>query len=415
MTNCSMVSSRLQYGRWATLTFLFTICTLIIGTLGKPCRHITCPPGEQIKECDRDGESYECEPCEDYKVQPLNVSSKDDVIFHRCFGVPGDDSVCGIGLINSRWRVDGCDKPCECDVANCYAGKTACVCKKYEPCGVDEQMNIETGACEPCPPDKEKKDPGCYPCQYKYTKSTDTPGVALPEQLSESPILGIVTTSESTPNQNTTLETPQPTKGPISGDAGSHISDDDNQDDAVMKKQPIGLGDNICIDKTIGFSVLGFLMCLVFLVEPLVLFVIYRYCRRPKTSHFNSCPEEKKPDVLIIQEQSLLLNIKNNNTNAVRESETTTNSPENNGNQRNVQEDQVEKPGNKITIGEEPTESGYWTRFGDTTMSSPTSQLIKKTTTYSSPPQNSMSYLTSGPALPTEHDEESTQVKYISE
>ncbi|OWF52064.1 hypothetical protein KP79_PYT21254 [Mizuhopecten yessoensis] len=335
------------------LAVLFMICGMATRTLSKTCLPVNCSPGFQIISCDLDGERDKCELCPQNKVQLYNISSRGDKVFHSCFSAYPDKCK-KKGVISSRWMWDvlNCSQPCDCDVANCYAGKTGCDCQKYDPCDVNQQMNEKTGACEPCPSNKYKDERGCYPCLYDL---------------------------------NGTRTQPVQITSPVT---------------ATTKEMP-NSGDASCVN-IIVVIILGSLL---FLTVAALFIIMCKRRRDSRTSQLSTDTEENKPiSITLIQENSLLLNNKDNNANIARELETA------------YQCTEVSELDAKRVAAEAP-DSGFWSRRECSTSSYPTSHPKNSCQSQNggiSGHCENLSYLLTETPSPTEHDEESTHVKTIS-
>ncbi|XP_069111349.1 uncharacterized protein [Argopecten irradians] len=407
-------------GLVSTLSIIVMICCLVVGALNRSCVPITCSPGYKIVKCDMDGGPDKCIPCERNRVQPFNISSWDDEFLHECIQIDSENECQLKGAIHSRYRDRDptCLKTCECDVSNCYVGATACKCKKYPPCGVNEQLNSITGACEPCPPNKEKKERGCYPCQHVYTRRTDSP--LAPPKRTEASILVIRTERDTTELPNTTLGMPHSTKGYMSANGTGQITGD-----AAIQTKPIVDMITLSIDKSTMVTIIavGGSVLLTIVIVTICLLRFYRCRKRTRKFQYNNNYDGKNPNNLtIIQENSLLLNLKDNNVNAVRELAANSHNSGDNVTHTNSQVLKLENS----TTGQ--PESGYGTGINEANIPSSHGRSLRTRT--ASPnslripcrpgqfttgtPLNSPEYFLSGTPLPTEHDEESTHVKSIS-
>ncbi|XP_060071312.1 uncharacterized protein LOC132551215 [Ylistrum balloti] len=249
--------------------------------------------------------------------------------------------------------------------------------------------------CQPCPPQTEKKERGCYPCQHVYMRNTDDQDTSKPPQQQFQ--LGSHV-SEVNKTRDVTHEL----------DATSTLIYD-----RVIKEEPVEVESIICIPRNAAIIV-GSLAILVIVVAVFIVFKCRRHHRQPKTSDYNDdSQKEKSHKVTIIQKNSLLFNMEHSETNVSKTPKAACNGSDDTSHKRKP----LDLKGKTVAtrLIPEAQDSGY-----STTQSTvaPTAVLISKDTVYSSEnncnnsPAGTSLCLRNGTSSPTEHDEESTQLKY---
>lgn len=180
----------------------------------KICKPVfNCHHGQQIKECAKSYEKETCEDCPGNLVQPDLISSVLKLDSHRkCFRL--QEARCSTSdTVPSREKDPQifCAKYCKCDITKCFWGETSCECNlKKAGCPPNQQLNVLTGECEPCPHLTYKLGNKCGPCEYNETAFINyvnenlatTPETAKPQTPAPTP-------APTTPQVKPT--TPKPT------------------------------------------------------------------------------------------------------------------------------------------------------------------------------------------------------------
>ena len=133
-----------------------------------------CAPGHEILPCADEHMKAICQPCSDGYVQPMYISSFDNIATTKCFKPQGTCQAHDV--VDSRINIASCEfhKFCKCKQETCYySDPDPCSCsKKYKPCAAGETMN-EVGDCVKCPNGTEKNWKGCGPCKHILPTSPD--------------------------------------------------------------------------------------------------------------------------------------------------------------------------------------------------------------------------------------------------
>ncbi|KAL4221594.1 hypothetical protein ACF0H5_019851 [Mactra antiquata] len=129
-----------------------------------------CSENHEVEYCSVDGGDDLCVPCSSGHVNWYNTSSLDPVK-HSCFQLTENHSyACPIEDTHPTVDKEFCENmKCKCRFESCYYGDPCSACgRRKNECGVNEEINPETGDCEPCK-DMMYSPVGCASCLYNKT------------------------------------------------------------------------------------------------------------------------------------------------------------------------------------------------------------------------------------------------------
>lgn len=126
-----------------------------------------CGKDHEIIYCTKDGGNDTCVPCPSGEINSY-ISSSLDVKHRVCFQITGRHE-CPEDNYPTAENESCKEMYCRCKTDECRYGNVCNMCyKKQDECGINEEINIVTGECEPCQ-ELMYSPPGCGPCLYNQS------------------------------------------------------------------------------------------------------------------------------------------------------------------------------------------------------------------------------------------------------
>lgn len=160
------------------------------------CQMVSCPPGYEVRICNKSGNRDTCERCQPGYIQLNNVTSL-NMSEATCFknrSKEYDKCTWREQKASGHQMSHQCPVWCQCVREDCYYLKEECSCfLQRQPCPPGQTMNY-SGVCVPCLWGSYKLHTGCGPCTLNLTLISEGKPSKIPAPPT-SPTTTIATTT----------------------------------------------------------------------------------------------------------------------------------------------------------------------------------------------------------------------------